>query len=325
MRDHPGVHEDLIRSARRRIAVTAGAGVLLLAFAGTALVFPAAWILGALSNPLGTDLGYGWGLVVWALWVSLVIGSVIAAVTFSWSLLNAEHRVLEFVRAWPGPRATRNPPPRLPADALPKAEKLLTGVAIAAGVTTPPRVSVVIDDAPNCLTIGRRPETAWIVITTGMLETLPKRELEAILAYELGRVVELEVSLDTVVYAVTNQVFSLWAGAFADLDEAALLLAPFGLLLAPFALLSAVLRGSALRNRAKLADGLAVRYCRNPVALVGALRRVLDDPHEVRRGDPANAHLWLEYPHTRASRWLLGTHRILPKRLRRLERIAGLG
>jgi heat shock protein HtpX len=319
------VHEDLIRSARRRIAVTAAAGVVVLALAATALVFPVAWVLGAASNPLGTDLGYGWGLVVWALWVSLLIGAVIAAVTFGWSLLHSEHRVLEFVRAWPGPRSTKAPPPRLPADALPKAEKLLTGVAIAAGVTTPPRVSVVIDDAPNCLTIGRRPESAWIVMTTGMLETLEKRELEAVLAYELGRVVELEVSLDTVVYAVTNQIFAIWAGAFDDLDEVAVLMAPLGLLLAPFALLSAVLRGSALRNRARLADGLAIRYCRNPVALVGALRRIVDDPNEVRRGDPANAHLWLEYPHTRASRWLLGTHRILPKRLRRLERAAGLG
>ena len=44
----------------------------------------------------------------------------------------------------------------------------------------------------------------------------------------------------------------------------------------------------------------------------------------MRRGDPANAHLWLEYPHTRASRWLLRTHRILPLRVRRLEKLAGM-
>ncbi len=89
-------------------------------------------------------------------------------------------------------------------------------------------------------------------------------------------------------------------------------------------MLAGLLRAGILRSRAKFSDGLAVRYCRNPVALVKALRRILDDPHEVRRGDPANAHLWLEYPHTRASRWLLRTHRILPRRVRRLERLAGL-
>ena len=54
------------------------------------------------------------------------------------------------------------------------------------------------------------------------------------------------------------------------------------------------------------------------------LRRILEDRHEVRRGDPANAHLWLEYPHTRASRWFLRTHRILPRRLEHLERAVGI-
>lgn len=319
------MHEDLIRSARRRIVLTAAAGVIVLTIAVATLVFPIAWGLGAVSNPLGTDLGYGWGLVLWAFWVSIAIGAVVSAISFAWSLLHAEGRVLEFVRAWPGPRSSAGPPPRLPADALPRAEKLLTGIAIAAGVTTPPRISVVIDDAPNCLTIGRRPDRAWIVVTTGLLELLPKRELEAVLAYELGRVVELEVTLDTVVYAVTGQVFQIWTGAFADMDEAALLLLPFGVLLAPFAVACTLLRASALHNRGRLADGLAIRYCRNPVALVGALRKVLDDDHDVRRGDPANAHLWLEYPHTRASRWLLRTHRMLPRRVRHLERASGLG
>jgi Zn-dependent protease with chaperone function len=85
------------------------------------------------------------------------------------------------------------------------------------------------------------------------------------------------------------------------------------------------LRAGALRSRSRLSDGLAIRFCRNPLALAKALRRILEDPRDVRRGDPANAHLWLEYPHTRASRWILGTHRILPRRVRRLEQALGPG
>ena len=91
-------------------------------------------------------------------------------------------------------------------------------LSLAAGVRAP-AVAAVIDDAPNCLTVGRTPDRAWIVVTTGLVERLPKRELEAVLAYELGRVVELEVSLDTVVYALTGKVFELWAAAFDDVDE----------------------------------------------------------------------------------------------------------
>lgn len=318
------MHEDLIRSARWRIRLVAAGGLLVLILTMAAIVFPVAWIIGAASAPLDTGLGHGWGLIGWAAWVSFLLGALVGCAVFAWSLLHAEARVLEFVRAWPGPRATRKPPPRLPEDALPRAQRLVDALSLAAGVL-PPGVAVVIDDAPNCLTVGRSPTTAWIVVTTGLLDLLDKRELEAVLAYELGRVADLEVSLDTVVYALTARTVELWAAAFSDLHHASVLLAPFALVVAPFMLACGALRAAALRSRSQLSDGLAIRYCRNPLALAKALRHILEDPREVRRGDPANAHLWLEYPHTRASRWILGTHRILPRRVRRLEQALGTG
>ncbi|HEY8216053.1 MAG TPA: M48 family metalloprotease [Acidimicrobiia bacterium] len=316
------MHEDLIRSARRRCWIAASAGVVVLTCTVAAIVFPVAWILGAVSNPLGTGLGLGGELLVWSAWVSLAIGLVTAACVFTWSLLHAEREALRFVRAWPGPDAAPHPPPSLPDDTIRRVERLLDPLVLAAGVPRP-RVAAIVDDAPNCMTVGRTPRTAWLVVTTGLVETLPKRELEAVLAYELGRVTELEVAFDTVVYALTARTFEIWAAAFDEVDEVALLLLPLGLVALPFFLASLALRGTALRNRARLADGLAIRYCRDPGALSRALRRVLDEPHEIRRGDPANAHLWLEYPHTRASRWFLGTHRMLPRRIRRLESMAG--
>ncbi len=315
------MHEDLISSARRRVRVVAAAGVLLLALTVTVLVFPMALVVFAGFAVLGADWGLGWGLVVWSLGASALIGVLAAGAVFAWALARSEQRALEFVRAWPLPGIERPPPPRLPDDAYRRVRNLVQGLSLAAGVL-PPQCAVVVDDAPNCLTIGRRPRTAWIVVTTGLLDTLPRAELEAVLAYEIGRVTELDVSLDTVVYACTARVFELWGGVFDDIDEATLLLAPLALLAAPVVAGGVLLRAAALRSRAKLSDGLAVRYCRNPVALARGLRRIYEDPHEVRRGDPGNAHLWLEYPHTRASRWLLRTHRILPRRVDRIERIA---
>jgi Zn-dependent protease with chaperone function len=133
------------------------------------------------------------------------------------------------------------------------------------------------------------------------------------------------VSLDTVVYALTARTFELWAAAFDDADEGMLLLLPLTVLALPFVLTSLALRSAALRNRARLADGLAVRYCRDPGALARALHVIVDNRQEARLADPANAHLWLEYPHSWTSRWLLRTHRMLPKRIRRLEQLAGPG
>jgi Zn-dependent protease with chaperone function len=316
------MHEDLIRSARRRLWGVAAFGVLVLGLTVTLVVLPVAWVLGAISNPLGTGLGFGWGLLEWALVVSLVIGLSGAAIVFTWSLLDAEASALGYLQAWPGPKASNLPPPTLDVSDIERVEKILEVLSLAAGVRAP-RVAAVIDDAPNCLTIGRSADRAWIVVTTGLVELLPKRELEAVLAYELGRVVELEVSLDTVVYALTSHTFEVWAAAFDDVDEMSILLLPLGLLALPFFMASLGLRGAVIRNRARLADGLAVRYVRDPGALARALRNILDNRDEARLADPANAHLWLEYPHSRMSRWFLRTHRILPKRIRRLERLAG--
>ncbi len=318
------MHEDHIRSARRRLWLVTGGGLLVLACTLGAIVFPIAWLLGAATNPVGADLGYGWGLVAWSAWVSVAIAAVVTAVAFGWSLLHAERSALEFVRAWPGPDSSPVPPPALPDGVVDRVQAVTDVLALATGVRAP-RIAVVIDDAPNCLTVGRTPTSAFIVVTTGLVDVLGHRELEAVLAYEIGRVVELEVSLDTVVYALTNRAFEVWTAAFSDFDEVALLLVPLAVLAAPLLVASVGLRAAVLRSRARLADGLAVRYCRDPGALARALRKVLDDSDRVRRGDPANAHLWLEYPHSLMSRRLLRTHRILPRRIERLERLAGAG
>jgi heat shock protein HtpX len=317
------MHEDLIRSARWRCRLVAVAGIAVLALTIAFVVFPVAWVLGAASNPLGTGLGLGSGLLGWAAWVSLAIGLLAAVSVAAWSLLHAEREALRFVRAWPTPDSSSAPPASLPDGTLQRVQRLLDPLVLAAGVT-PPRIAAIVDDAPNCLTVGRTPATAWLVVTTGLVETLPKRELEAVLAYEIGRIAELDVAFDTVVYALTARTFEVWAAVFDDVDEVAALLLPFAILALPMFAASLALRGSALRNRARLADGLAVRYCRDPGALARALQRVLDAPLEVRSGEPANAHLWLEYPHSRASRWFLRTHRLLPRRIRRLAAIAGI-
>jgi heat shock protein HtpX len=316
------VHDDLIRSGRRRIVAAAVAGVLLLALVVAVVALPVALLVGLLGVALGSPWGVDGGLLVWSALTSLALGLVVAGITFAVGLVLAERRVVNDVGAWPGFTPKSVPPLTTAEPDYRRFRKLLDGLAIAAGVP-PPQAAVVVDEAPNCLTIGRGPETAWIIATTGLLAELPRAELEAVLAYELARVSTLEVSLDTVVYASTARTFEVWAAVFDDFDEISFLLIPLGALAAPFVAAAGLLRALALRSRARLADGLAVRYCRNPAALAAALRRLLDDPRAVRRGDPGNAHLWLEYPHTVVSRIFLGTHRILPRRIARLEQLLG--
>jgi Zn-dependent protease with chaperone function len=318
------VHEDLVRSGRRRIIAVGVGGVLLLTLVVTVIAIPIALLVGLLGVALGSPWGVDGGLLIWTLTTSFALGLIVAGITFVGALLLAERRVIDDVGGWPG--FTPKPvPPFTTAEADHRQLRtLLDSLSIAAGIP-PPHAAVVVDSAPNCLTIGRRPATAWVVVTTGLLSELPRAELEAVLAYELGRITTLEVSLDTVVYASTARTFEVWAAVFDDFDEVSILLLPLGLLAAPFVVTAGLLRTFVLRSRARLADGLAVRYCRNPAALVAALRRLLADTQTVRTGDPGNAHLWLEYPHTIVSRLFLRTHRILPRRIARLEQMVDDG
>ncbi len=316
------MHEDHIRSARIRLWLAAIGGLTVLSLSLACLVFPIAWVLGAASNVLGTGYGFGWGLVAWAAVVSLGIAVPVSVVLFGWSLLHAEQQALTFVHAWPRPNGSARRPARLDPALLERVEHRVEIIAIAAGVTAP-RVAAIVDDAPNCMTVGRSPERAWLVVTTGLVSSLSERELEAVLAYELGRIAELEVSLDTVVYALTTRSFELWVAAFSDVDHVVLLLLPLALLAVPFLIASVVLRGVALRNRrgSPMASpsGTAATRARSPGRSEPCStirpRCAAVTPRTRTSGSST---------HTAArSRWFLRSHRILPRRIRRLERLAG--
>jgi heat shock protein HtpX len=322
------LHDVLQRGGQRRIVATACAGVALLTFSLTLLVFPLVWVSVFVFSPWFGSTN-GWGDVGLSLAISVAIGAVAAMVSTAVAWQHSERDALRSaalqLTVVPGARLDVVPSWRVAGDALPRVRTMLDALSIAAGVL-PPRCAVVVDPAPNLLCIGRRSDTAWIVCTTGLLDEFPRRELEALLAYELGRVACREVSLDTVVYACTANTYEAWAGVFG-FDHGGALLAPLAVLGLPLLAGCALLRRSALSARARLSDGLAIQFCRDPLALLAALRRLAADPRTVRFAGTPNAHLWLDYPHTRASRWLLGTRRLLNARIRRLEKMlpAGLG
>jgi len=315
------VHDDLIESGRRRLVFVAGLGILMLALALSVVFFPFALAVGALSTLLGGSWGYGWKLLGLSFGVAFAFALAIVAVGFTWMYRHAERVLLTPMQAFPRPfsgQVVALPPPGAPVGEHKRTRELLDGISIAAGVLSP-SCAILRDPAPNCLTIGRKPGTAWVVVTTGLVESLSRDELEAVLAYEIGRIAVREVSLDTAVYACTARVFELWAAPFAGFGHDSFLLLPLSIVTAPLALGCVFLRRHVLRSRAKLSDGLAVRYCRNPLALLSALKRIDADPRTVRTATLDDAHLWLQYPHTKMSTAFLGSRRILRQRIRRLE------
>ena len=85
----------------------------------------------------------------------------------------------------------------LPPEQLRPIQRLVDTVAIAAGLTVTPQVRIVDDPAPNAFATGLTPGKSFIGITTGLLATMPKRELEAVIAHEMSHVRNRDTRLMT--------------------------------------------------------------------------------------------------------------------------------
>lgn len=131
--------------------------------------------------------------------------------------------------------------------------------------------------APNAFATGRSPRHAAVAVTDGLLRRLPPDELEAVLAHELGHVLNRDTLLASVVAAFAGAIallarwfgWSLVAGAVRDrrsggLERLALLL------LAPLAAMWIQLAIG--RSREFHADALSVVSCAQTDSLLVAAR-----------------------------------------------------
>jgi heat shock protein HtpX len=217
--------------------------------------------------------------------------------------------------------------------------RLVENVSIGAGLPVTPEVRIVDDPAPNAFAAGLRPKSSYVGVTTGLLRTMPQRELEAVLAHEVSHIRNRDTYLMTMAV-----VFAGVIALLADIGFRALayggrsrkggalvaILAIVGFVLAPYAAL--LLRMSLSRRREFLADSGAAEILNDPEAMALALRRLELDPTTVRYSDASTAHLWVESPTERVdwrrsgilefSSWF-NTHPPIRARIAALEEAGG--
>jgi heat shock protein HtpX len=159
-----------------------------------------------------------------------------------------------------------------PADPVADARlvNLVDGLVGGAGVPTP--ALVVIDDpAPNALSFGLDPRHATLAVTSGLLDTLSRIELEGVLARELASIKNHEIRPATVAVAVLT-------------------------VLGPVRPIADRVRRIAMATPAVAADASGVAITRYPPGLAAALGKLQATGAAVAAGSPATAHLWVEPP-----------------------------
>jgi heat shock protein HtpX len=229
----------------------------------------------------------------------------------------------------------------LDADAAKPLLRLVENVSIAAGLPVTPEVRIVDDPAPNAFAAGLRPERSYLGVTTGLLRTMPKRELEAVLGHEISHIRHRDTYLMTmatifagVIALIADLGFRMliYGGGRSRRGGGALVavIAIVGLLLAPYAAL--LLRMSLSRRREFLADAGSAELLNDPEAMALALRRLQLDTTSIKYADASVAHLWVESPATRvdterrgvnALSSLFETHPPLEARITALEEAGG--
>ena len=224
-------------------------------------------------------------------------------------------------------------------DAIRPLRRLVENVSIAAGLPVTPPVRIVDDAAPNAYAAGLRPESSYVGVTTGLLATMPQRELEAVLAHEVSHIRNRDTYLMTMALIFAGVIAVIadigfrslaWGGRSRRGGIFVVAAALVGFLLAPYAAL--LLRLSLSRRREFLADASAAEILNDPEAMALALRRLQQDPTTIRYAEAATAHLWVESPSDRvdpeqggvsALSSLFNTHPPIDARIAALEEAGG--
>jgi heat shock protein HtpX len=222
----------------------------------------------------------------------------------------------------------------------PELYRIVENLSIAAGLPATPQVRIVDDPAPNAFAAGRNAKNCYVCVTTGLLQTMEKRELEGVIGHELAHVQHKDVRLMTLVAVLVGVIAMISDIALRMMffsggrrrsgnagDLIILAIGICGLILAPLAAVGIQMAIS--RKREYLADAGGAEISGDAEGLALALRKLMDDPREIRDTSRSTAHLYIEGPLRKASgpRALLGgmfdTHPPLEDRIARLEEIGG--
>lgn len=222
----------------------------------------------------------------------------------------------------------------LPYEQAPWLHDMVARLASRAGMPKP-KVYLLPTPSPNAFATGRNPSHAAIAVTAGLMELLDRRELEGVLAHELGHVRNRDTLIGTVaatlagIISYAAQMLFWFGGSMlsrGDNDDRGGLGSAFAnlglLLVAPIA--ATLLQLAVSRSREYGADQTGAELAGDPDALANALLK-LERGAQALPYDraPATSHLFIVNPlHHGGVMALFSTHPPIPERVRRLRELS---
>jgi heat shock protein HtpX len=191
-----------------------------------------------------------------------------------------------------------------------------------------PRLWLIPEASPNAFATGRNPSHASVAVTAGLLELMDDRELEGVLAHELGHVRNRDILISSIAATIAAAITMLarmaffFGGSRDDDNRGGAMSMLFMLILAPIAAL--LIQMAISRTREYSADATSARFTGSPHGLISALQKL---EHYSRRipmdASPATAHMFIIKPFSGHSLMrLFSTHPATEQRIARLQSLA---
>ncbi len=203
---------------------------------------------------------------------------------------------------------------------------LVEGLTIASGLPMP-KLYIMPSRQINAFASGRDPKHAVVCVTEGALEKLDKKELEGVLAHELGHVSSYDIRYMTFVavmvgmISIVSEIFlrSLWfRGNDRENNQGNAIFLIIGIILAVLAPIIVYFVQLAIsRKREFNADASAVKFTRYPPGLIGALKKIKKETEPEKKVSKAVAPLFFSNPFKDIG----STHPDIDKRIQVLEKM----
>lgn len=209
----------------------------------------------------------------------------------------------------------------------PRLYRIVENLAITNGMPMP-KVYVVDDPAPNAFATGRDPNHAHVAATTGILDIMSDRELEAVMAHEMGHVQNYDIRVMMIVFGLVSAIgliadlFTrmMW---FSDSDNRPsnpvfLVLAIAAAVISP--IVAMLVQAAVSRQREYLADATGAMTTRDSEGLASALEKLSTVSTATSRQNTSTAHLFFANPLKKSSFLnAFSTHPPLEERVARLR------
>ncbi|RJP34173.1 MAG: peptidase M28 [Candidatus Omnitrophota bacterium] len=232
---------------------------------------------------------------------------------------------------------------KIEKEDAPQLWNVVEEMTIASGLGKMPSVYIIENDVPNAFATGRKPESATVAVTSGLLKHLNRDELQGVIAHEIGHIKNFDIRFMTLAAVLMGSIIllsdtflrSLWYGGAGrrrsrssrEGGQEQIIILAVAILFAILApIMAQMLYLACSRRREYLADASGALFTRYPEGLASALEKISHHTGSMKQVNRALAPLYIINPLQSVSfAGLFSTHPPTELRIKILRSMSGAG